>query len=192
MNKSQSKYFNTAVKIDDAFISLLEKKDFEYITVKEICKLAGVNRSTFYLHYETLGELVTECVERMNEDFIKYFKAQPVNLVADVRTEQLDNLFLITPEYIIPYLNYIKTHKKLFRVVMLRSEVLQTDKTYNNMLYPFLDKVFARFSVPEKERAYFMDFYIGGLMRIVKRWLKGDCRESTEQITEIIVKVIKQ
>ena len=50
MNKNESKYFNTAVKMDKAFLALLEKKDFAYITVKEICEEAGVNRSTFYLH----------------------------------------------------------------------------------------------------------------------------------------------
>lgn len=38
MNKSESKYFNTAKKMDIAFLELLEQKDFEYITVKEICK----------------------------------------------------------------------------------------------------------------------------------------------------------
>lgn len=48
MNKSERKYFNTAKKMDIAFLELLEQKDFEYITVKEICKRAGVNRSTFY------------------------------------------------------------------------------------------------------------------------------------------------
>ena len=34
MNKSESKYFNTALKMDEALISLLEIKDLEYITVK--------------------------------------------------------------------------------------------------------------------------------------------------------------
>ncbi len=38
MNKSESKYFNTAIKMDKAFLALLEEKDFEYITVKELCK----------------------------------------------------------------------------------------------------------------------------------------------------------
>ena len=37
MNKNESKYFNTAIKMDQAFLELLEKKDFSYITVKEIC-----------------------------------------------------------------------------------------------------------------------------------------------------------
>ena len=44
MNKNESKYFNTAVKMDKALLELLEKKDFEYITIKEICALAEVNQ----------------------------------------------------------------------------------------------------------------------------------------------------
>ena len=47
MNRSESKYSATAVRMDEAFLALLEKKDFAYITVKEICETAGVNRSTF-------------------------------------------------------------------------------------------------------------------------------------------------
>ena len=34
MNKSESKYYNTACLMDDALILLLEKKDFEYICVR--------------------------------------------------------------------------------------------------------------------------------------------------------------
>ena len=55
MNRSESRYFATAARMDEAFLTLLAKKDFEYITVKEICEVAGVNRSTFYLHYALRG-----------------------------------------------------------------------------------------------------------------------------------------
>ena len=37
MNRSESKYFATAARMDEAFLTLLEKKDFAYVTVKEIC-----------------------------------------------------------------------------------------------------------------------------------------------------------
>ena len=52
MNKSESKYFNTALLMDEALLLLLEKKEYEFITVTEICEKAGVNRSTFYIHYQ--------------------------------------------------------------------------------------------------------------------------------------------
>ncbi len=75
MNKSESKYLNTARLMDEAFILLLDKKDYEYITVKEICAKAGVNRSTFYLHYETINDLLEESLEFLIGDFIKKMSA---------------------------------------------------------------------------------------------------------------------
>ena len=73
MNKSESKYFNTATKMDLALISLLKKKPFEYITVSEICETAGVNRSTFYLHYETIVDLLNETTRYLLDVFLSYF-----------------------------------------------------------------------------------------------------------------------
>lgn len=58
MDKYKSKYLNTALYMDEALLALLESKDYEYITVKEICQKAGVNRTTFYLHYETIDDLL--------------------------------------------------------------------------------------------------------------------------------------
>lgn len=72
MNKSESRYFATAARMDEAFLTLLAKKDFEYITVKEICEVAGVNRSTFYLHYETMSDLLSK-VENLVGNLIVCF-----------------------------------------------------------------------------------------------------------------------
>lgn len=55
--------------MDEAFLSILEKKDLEYITVKEICTAAGVNRSTFYLHYETINDLLEESAQHIKDSF---------------------------------------------------------------------------------------------------------------------------
>lgn len=87
MNKSESKYFNTAKRMDQAFLELLEKKDFEYITIKEICQKANVNRSTFYLHYENMGDLLEECIEYANNQFLEYFENKYVDLVKQDKEE---------------------------------------------------------------------------------------------------------
>lgn len=113
MNKSESKYFATAARMDVAFLTLLEKKDFAYITVKEICEAAGVNRSTFYLHYETMADLLSESVSHMNEQFLTYMKKDSQTFVTKLRDCPLDELYLITPEYLTPYLGYIEQHKRL-------------------------------------------------------------------------------
>lgn len=106
MNKSESKYFNTAVRMDKAFLDLLAEKDFEYITVKDICKKAEVNRSTFYLHYETIADLLDESVEYMSNGFLKYFCENDIS--SKINNSNLDELIFIKPDYIIPYLSYIR------------------------------------------------------------------------------------
>lgn len=60
MTRSESKYFATAARMDEALLELLGEKDLAFITVKAICTRAGVSRSTFYLHYETIGDLLDE------------------------------------------------------------------------------------------------------------------------------------
>ena len=64
--------------MDKAFLELLEKKDFPYITVKEICQAAGVNRSTFYLHYETIADLLEETSQYIIRQFTNFMPLDTV------------------------------------------------------------------------------------------------------------------
>ena len=95
MNKNESKYFNTAILFDEALIYLLEKKDIEYITVKEICNKAGVNRSTFYLHYESINDLVEETMKYINKNFINYFNENSKDVFEKIKNAPLEELKLI-------------------------------------------------------------------------------------------------
>ncbi len=64
MNKSQSKYYNTACLMNEALIALLEKRKITSISrSRRFVKGRGVNRSTFYLHYETIDDLLLETIE---------------------------------------------------------------------------------------------------------------------------------
>ena len=108
MNKSESKYFNTALRMDEALIALLEKKDLEYITVKEICHLAGVNRSTFYLHYETISDLVNETLEMIDRRFLSYFSKTETEIL---NSREKEELILVTREHLVPYLRFGTTRR---------------------------------------------------------------------------------
>ena len=52
-----------------AFTKLLREKPIQRIAVKELCQEAGVNRSTFYAHYQDIYDLLTKIEEDMLEDF---------------------------------------------------------------------------------------------------------------------------
>jgi AcrR family transcriptional regulator len=191
LNKSESKYFATAVRMDEAFLTLLERKDFAYITVKELCETAGVNRSTFYLHYETMADLLTESVSHMNEQFLAYMKKDSEAFMAKLENCPLDELYLITPEYLNPYLGYIEKHKRLFRTAMEKAVVLRMDKSYNGLFRHVFTPILDRYGVPQKDRSYLIAFYLHGLMAIISEWLKNNCADSVSYIIDMIQQCVK-
>lgn len=100
MNKNESKYFNTAILFDEALLYLLEKKDIEYITVSEICTKAGVNRSTFYLHYESINDLIEETLEYINKKFNDYFNESQEEFIKRINILSLEELNFINEKYL--------------------------------------------------------------------------------------------
>lgn len=190
MNKSESKYFNTAIRMDKAFLELLEKKDFAFITVKEICESAGVNRSTFYLHYETIEDLLSESTEFIYKQFVTHMNEEPSEFISKIDPCPLDELYLITPNYMTPYLEYVKEHRRLFRTVTEKADTFRLDLTYTKMFYHIFEPILKRFGVPESDRKYLMTFYIHGLNAIITEWLKSDCKDSIEYIISVMNKCI--
>lgn len=190
MNRAESKYFNTAAKMDEALLRLLEQKEFAFLTVKELCAAAGVNRSTFYLHYETLADLLNETVEHLNRQFLDYMQQDSAAFVAKLRTCPREELYLATPEYLVPYLKYIKEHARLFRTALHNAAPLQMRHSYARMFEHIFHPILERFGVPPADQPYLMTFYIHGLMAMVSAWLDRDCAESVEHLAELMERCV--
>lgn len=190
MNKSESKYFNTALLMDEALIALLEVKDLEYITIKEICQKAGVNRSTFYLHYETISDLANEAMEVVNERFQSYFEQNAEDLVDHIDDMQLKDLVFINKEYLQPYLQFIRDNKKVYRATFRNPDGMQTHIKYKNFKNYILEPILKRFNVPDEMQKYYIAYYIEGIIAIVKEWIDDDCRDSIESIIDVIEKCV--
>ena len=190
MNKSESKYFRTALYMDEALISLLKEKDLEYITVKEICQKAGVNRSTFYLHYETIADLVNEAVEMVNQRFSAYF-AEKKGIAEEIGHTSLSNLILIKQEYLYPYLRFVSEHKDLYRVAFRNPMEMQANLKFDYIKKHIVEPILQRFDVPEAYWKYYIAYYIKGTAAIVREGIAADCRDSIEMIASVIEECIR-
>ena len=133
MNKNESKYFNTTIRMDEALITLLEKKDFEYITIKEICDIAGVNRSTFYLHYDNISDLLKETTRYIFDKHLAYYEIDKQRISLQFETCKREELLFITDEYLTPYLTFIKDNQRLFKVSIKQFNLLNMDEVYGRM-----------------------------------------------------------
>ena len=190
MNKNESKYFNTAIRMDEALITLLEKKDFEYITVKEICDTAGVNRSTFYLHYENTADLLKETTRYVIDKHFAYYKIDKERISLRFETKTREELLFITEEYLTPYLTFIKGNQRLFKVSIKQFHSMNMNEVYGRMFEHIFSPILARFAVPEAERSYVMKFYLNGIFAIIMEWLGKNCADDMKAVTRVIINCV--
>lgn len=186
MNKAESKYFNTAVRLDKALLSLLEKKTFEYITISELCQEAGVNRSTFYLHYQNTADLLQEATAYVLDSFSSYFSVDGESITAKYASCDLHELNFINEEYLHPYLSFIQENQRLFSAVLSQPTVFESRAIFQRLFDTIFAPILDRFHYPRDEQQYVMMFYLNGITAIINEWIKDGCQKSKEEISEII------
>ena len=186
MNKSESKYYNTALLMDEALLLLLENKEYEFITVTEICEKAGVNRSTFYLHYQNIDDLLYETIEMIN----KRFKLAFDNEVIEPKYLHKDKLFLIDDKHLIPYLNFIKENKKIYKLIHNNPFIFNNHKSLENMYNSLFSVILDKYGVSKDEKEYVFAFFSFGLVAIIQKWVEKDCCDDINKIANIMKKLI--
>lgn len=187
MNKSESKYYNTSLLMDEALVYLLNKKEYEFITIKEICEKAGVNRSTFYLHYDSIDDLLAECIENSTKEFVKYFSEDVNDFFKRFNDASANELMFVTPEYLTPYLNFIKDNK-IFHIVANKHDILMNStKRFNSLNKHVFMPIFKKYGIDEKDEKYMIVYYLNGINAIVNEWIKNGCKDEIEYIEKIIM-----
>lgn len=168
MNKPNNKKRKASQeKIKKVFFQLIQKYEIKEITVSDLCKLADINRSTFYANYIDIYDLAEKIKEEMFYNNLELFKDE-----AERRYHSYDYLKLF--QHIKENQIYYKTMLKLkWDFTKYYDSHLEEDEAI-------------KFYGTTKYMDYHISFFRAGINAIIKKWLDNDCRESPEEIAEIL------
>lgn len=152
-------------KIEKVFLDLLQVKECNQITVSELCKKAGLNRTTFYANYADIYALADSIRVKLESSVAELYHG---GIVLDFSSNDCLRLFRHIKENQIFYKTYFK---------------LGYDEQYQIVTY---DSRFAQEHFGNRFIEYHMEFFKSGLNRIIKMWLQNGCQESPEDMFEII------
>ena len=165
MNMKNNKRRRESVqKIERSFVELLQTHELPKITVSQIIKQTGLNRSTFYANYLDIYDLADKTRAHLEQEFSDLFADY------DYCNEHSGALKMFT---------HIRDNQLFYQ-------------TYFKLCYDdrhlifFYDQKRA-----EKERItsnlpYHIEFFRNGLNAIIKMWLRGGCQESPEEMAEVL------
>lgn len=152
-------------KIEQVLIEFLQTKELNQISVFDICKKADLNRSTFYANYVDIYELA--------DTIRKKLEAEVSELYKDEITEGFNsNNYLVLFQHIKENQIFYRTYFKL-----------GYDEKYKIWQY---DYNLAKKHFGDRFIEYHMEFFKSGLNRIIKIWLQNGCKETPEEMFEII------
>ena len=75
--KSDLRVVRTRNALRVAFEELIAETTLDKITVKALTDRAGINRKTFYLHYETIEAFYDEIMNGIMDEFFEYYEKTP-------------------------------------------------------------------------------------------------------------------
>ncbi|EJE97558.1 TetR/AcrR family transcriptional regulator [Liquorilactobacillus mali] len=171
------RYQKTKTAILRAIEKLLQNKDFEKISIKDICEEAQVSRSAFYLHYTDKYDLAKQCQLELIETANMLIKERVIVKRKDLMLTMLN--LLLGKERVMALL--ISSHGS--------SEIQENIRQVmrENMRKNILPLTDLKFEGPTEER-YFLSFFSNALFGIIQEWINSGQKESPEEIVALVDK----
>lgn len=152
-------------KMEAVFVELLQTKELHQITVSDICKLAGLNRSTFYANYIDIYGLADVVRENLEQNLKELYQEE---ITHGFNSNNYLKLFQHIAENPLFYKTYFKLgYDNQYKITVYDKEL--ATEHFNNRFIP-----------------YHMEFFKSGISAIIKMWLSNGCQETPEEMNEII------
>ncbi len=162
--KNNKRRMATRKNIENVFMELLQSKELSEISVTDICKRCGINRSTFYANYIDIYNLADNIRDGLFDAVNDLYEEDAYN---NVGIDYL-KLFRHIKDNQLFYKTYFKLgydNKHMVDLSLLGEK---------SMLFP------------KEQLGYHIEFHKAGLNAVIKKWLAGGCVESPEEMVGII------
>ena len=179
MERENQRIVITKRMLKESMLKLLKEKEPDTINVTELCREAGVNRATFYRHYEIPRDILME----IQQDFYRELR-QKISLpgmLGDIR-------------YVVEQLCiYMNDHQELLRILVQNNS--DTDfADFINDTYLELAKDYSHMAALKKlsqEDIQFMTLYsAGGSYFVLRSWIMGSFKKSPQEMADYVYSLI--
>ena len=161
--KNNSRSRKTRERLKEALLRLLARRDILDVTVSRLCQEAGVNRSTFYSHYDSIGELMEELEREIG-----------ANLMGRFRGDNYDGEHPFSPGHLLPILEHIRDNRDFFRVYLGQSTAQhRLDWAFGQLLEWYVRPLLRGLSIEEEAIAYYFAFFRAGFLALIQQWLQN-------------------
>ena len=179
--KEDRRVRRTKKLLTQALTQLLQEKQINEITVKELTDLADMNRGTFYLYYKDMFDMLEKIEDGM-------FEA----LDAIVSLHEHDDVSQQTKPILLDLFRFIEDNQEMCRVLLSPHGDMNFLHRLNEVVREKCLKAWPniRKEKGEADFDYHYSFVVFGCAGIVRAWVNRNCPESAEKMAEMAYGII--
>jgi len=179
VEKESAKVKQTKKVLKDAFIELHRHKPIEKISIKEITELTGVNRGTFYIHFNDIYDLLEQIENEFltdSEEIIKRFLT--------LGEHTFEENFRNPTNGFLEVLRYIRSREKYIPVLFGNAAFKKSFKSHiKQLLYNHLKSLGLRDLVLDD---FQLEYISSADMGIILYWVDTGMKISEEELVQRI------
>ena len=147
-------------RIEKVFIELLQTKALDKISVSDICKHAGLNRTTFYANYTDIYGLADTLRDKLENEMFKLYKEE---VEQGFNSNDYLKLFRHIKENQIFYQTYFKLgYDNNYKIITYDTDLakkhFQNNGNNNHPVPPLLDEKYRTFTSHKLPLKYYESF----------------------------------
>ncbi|MCQ2797690.1 MAG: hypothetical protein MJ241_04470 [Bacilli bacterium] len=170
MAKIDRRFIRSENQFVNALVSLLNKRDLIDISIADLVKQADLNKSTFYLHYTNIEQVLSSLQDRLISQIFTLFQESS----GDLDTFSLS------------LLDVVKKSKRVFRTVLSQSNSALVENLYMTFFGLYKQTNGKKMDI-DVYRKFAM---LNGLISTVRLWCQDSCVSSKEELSKFIVEQI--
>lgn len=172
--KNNQRFQETERKIKNAFLDLLGSRSTDDITVGDICVAAGINRSTFYAHYDSAEVLL----EAMDEDMTRRLMAIFDSEMADRPTKR--------DRYLIPYLHFLLENRAFYRAYFRNSSQYSFQHDLHAICRASLGYCVRALPQQSEHPDLLVAYHTAGIYALIREWANRNFDLTAEEMADVL------
>ena len=186
MKTKDLRVVKTKKAIYQALTHILKNKSLTDINVSELCRQAGVNRGTFYFHYEEVGDVFKEFFEEVILDLQESYK-EPYKYISALQLKS--SVYKNLDPKTVRIFHHVKKYEDFYRIIL-------SDNVSTTYYYMFFDAIRSNFIEDSKigeyddSKKFVYSFMTNAIIGLIIEWHRSDFKESVDDMNIHLVQTL--
>lgn len=186
MKTKDLRVVKTKKAIYQALTHILKNKSLTDINVSELCRQAGVNRGTFYFHYEEVGDVFKEFFEEVILDLQESYK-EPYKYISALQLKS--SVYKNLDPKTVRIFHHVKKYEDFYRIIL-------SDNVSTTYYYMFFDAIRSNFIEDSKigeydeSKKFVYSFMTNAIIGLIIEWHRSNFKETVDDMNIHLVQTL--